>query len=140
MAALPNEVGENVLETILNTNVSSSRGGDLKSNNSMLNHLTDLDTDDEFDDRHFFNNDDDQGHCKNILWTPIHAGTTVRTWDLLVLIPNLIFVIVLVTYFFVLYTFLNFNPKFIMHGILLSDSNYFVFPLFQVSKENVYLN
>ena len=94
MAALPNEVGENVLETILNTNVSVARGGDLQSNISMLNHLTELDADSEFDDDHFFH--DDQGHCKNILWTPIHAGTTVRTWDLLVLIPNLIFLIVLV--------------------------------------------
>ena len=39
---------------------------------------------------------DDGGHCKGILWQPVHDGSTVRTWDLLVLIPNVIFLIILV--------------------------------------------
>jgi hypothetical protein len=61
----------------------------------MINNLADLDTDREFDDANFFH--EDETRCKAILWTAIHSGTNVRTWDLLVLVPNLIFLIVLVS-------------------------------------------
>ena len=44
MAGLPNEIGENLLDAIVNLNTSSS-GDTGVSNNSLLNHLLDLDTD-----------------------------------------------------------------------------------------------
>ena len=98
MAALPNEIGEQLLGTILNLNVTKNTGSN-QSNNSVLNHLVDLDADEEFNDDAKYNPSDDQSHCKAILWQPVHDGSTVRTWDLLVLIPNVIFLIVLVTIF-----------------------------------------
>jgi len=95
MAALPNEIGENLLGTILNLNVTTKTGSK-QSNNTLLNHLVDLNADDEFNDDAKYNPSDDQTHCKAILWQPVNEGSTVRTWDLLVLIPNVIFLIVLV--------------------------------------------
>ena len=44
MAGLPNEIGENLLDAIVNLNTSSS-GDTGVSNNSLLNHLLDLDAD-----------------------------------------------------------------------------------------------
>ena len=47
MAGLPNEIGENLLDAIVNLNTSgSTAAGDAGvSNNSLLNHLLDLDAD-----------------------------------------------------------------------------------------------
>lgn len=93
MAALPNELGETVISGIINANITSSKA-EIPTNDSVVNQLADFDTDTEFDDANFFH--EAESHCKTILWTPIHSGTNVRTWDLLVLIPNLVFLIVLV--------------------------------------------
>ena len=96
MAALPNEIGETLVGKILNANVTSSDKNEAASDNSMVDHLADLNLDDDFEDSNFFYKN--QSRCKDILWTPVHSGTNVRTWDLLVLIPNVVFLIVLVSF------------------------------------------
>ena len=96
MAALPNELGETLVEKIVNANLTSSDKNEASSDNSMVDHLANLDLDDDFVDDNFFHKN--QSRCKDILWTPVHSGTNVRTWDLLVLIPNVVFLIVLVSY------------------------------------------